>query len=265
MTVAFGVDIGGSGIKGARVDVDSGALAQDRFKILTPQPPKVSATIDVVRELVEAAGWSRSFGCTFPGIVQHGRLLSAANLGDAWVGLDLEHELEGQLGVPVAVLNDADAAGLAEMRFGAGKGRDGTVILTTLGTGIGTAIFVDGRLLPNTELGHLEIDGKIAESRASSAVKTRKGLSYEEYAARLQRYYRHLEFLFSPDLIIVGGGISRKHDRFLPLLKLRTEIVPAALENQAGIVGAAMAARERFGADATEPDVAPAEESTPLG
>jgi polyphosphate glucokinase len=239
----FGVDIGGSGIKGALVDLTTGELAADRVKIPTPRSYDIGEVCDTVVEVVRKAGWDGPFGCTFPGIVKRGVLYSAANLGDHWIGVNFAAMLSEHAGTSVTVLNDADAAGLAELDFGAAKGRDGVVFLTTLGTGIGTALMVDGLLVPNTELGHLEIDGFDAESRASAAAKEREGLSYKVWAReRLQRYYETLDFLFSPDLIVVGGGVSRKSEKFLPYIDIRAELIPATLENQAGIAGAAMTA-----------------------
>lgn len=243
--IGFGVDIGGSGIKGARVDLDTGELASERVKIPTPRSYDIEEVVQTVLDVVAKAEWDGPFGCTFPGIVKRGVLHSAANLGKHWIGLDFQSLLAERSGHPVAVLNDADAAGLAEMDFGVAKGRQGVVIVTTLGTGIGSALFLDGKLVPNTEFGHLEIDGEIAEKRASSAAKEREGLSFKQWAPRLQRYYSHLDFLFSPDLMVVGGGISRKSEKFLPLIEgLRCDLVPAALENQAGIAGAAMALQD---------------------
>lgn len=243
-TLGFGVDIGGSGTKGAQVDLTTGELASDRVKIHTPRSYQIEAVVQTVLDVVERAGWDGPFGCTFPGIVKRGVLYSAANLGPQWIGVDLAAMLSERAGHPVTVLNDADAAGLAEVDFGVAKDRDGVVIVTTLGTGIGTALFLDGKLVPNTELGHLEIDGFDAESRASSAAKEREGLTYKAWAVRLQRYYSHLDFLFSPDLIVVGGGISRKSHKYLPLIDIRADLVAAQLENQAGIAGAAMAAAQ---------------------
>ncbi len=244
-SIGFGVDIGGSGIKGARVDLDTGELASERVKIPTPRSYDIEEVVQTVLDVVAKAGWDGPFGCTFPGIVKRGVLYSAANLGKHWIGLDFQSLLAERSGHPVVVLNDADAAGLAEMDFGAAKGVRGVVIVTTLGTGIGSALFLDGKLVPNTELGHLEIDGEIAEKRASSAAKEREGLSYKQWAPRLQRYYSHLDFLFSPDLMVVGGGVSRKSAKFLPLIEgLRCDLVPAMLENQAGIAGAAMALQD---------------------
>lgn len=238
----FGVDIGGTGIKGALVDLEQGVLAGERVRIPTPQPATVPAVLDTVAAVVEQAGWSGPLGCTFPGIVRHGVVGSAANVDRSWIGTDLAAELSGRLGHPVTVLNDADAAGIAEMRFGAGRGVPGVVLIATLGTGIGTALFVDGLLVPNTEFGHLEIDGYDAEKRAASSVKTNEALSYQDWSARLQRYFSHVEMLLSPDLIIVGGGISKKSEKFLPRLDLQAPIVPAQLLNQSGIVGAAVSA-----------------------
>jgi polyphosphate glucokinase len=244
-SIGFGVDIGGSGIKGARVDLTTGELASDRVKISTPKSYDIDKVVKTVLEVVAKAEWDGPFGCTFPGIVKRGVLHSAANLGPHWVGLDFQSLLSERAGHPVTVLNDADAAGLAEVDFGRAKGRDGVIIVTTLGTGIGSALFLDGKLVPNTELGHLEIDGESAEKRASSAAKEREGLSFKEWAPRLQRFYGHLDFLFSPDMIVVGGGISRKAAKFVPLIRgLRCELVPAELENQAGIAGAAMAVQQ---------------------
>ena len=245
--VGFGIDIGGSGIKGGRVDLDAGTLVGDRIKILTPKKPTPKNVVPVITEILAQAEWAGPFGCTFPGIVRHGVIYSAANLGPKWIGVHLEEELHEATGLPADVLNDADAAGLAEVRFGAAKGRDGVVILTTLGTGIGTALISNGQLVPNTEFGHLVLHGDSAEKYAASSVKNREGLSYEEWAKRLQEYYSHLEFLLSPDVIIVGGGISRKSEKFLPLLETEAELIPAQLRNTAGIVGAAVEAHERYG------------------
>lgn len=246
-SIGFGIDIGGSGIKGGRVDLDTGELVRERIKILTPKKATPKNVVPIITEILQQAEWTGPFGCTFPGIVRHGVLYSAANLGKAWVGLHLEEELHATSGLPVVALNDADAAGIAEVRYGAAKGRDGLVILTTLGTGIGTAVINDGQLVPNTEFGHLIMHGDSAEKYAASSVKDREGLSYPAWAKRLQEYYSHLEFLTSPDVIIVGGGISRKSDKFLPLIKTEAELIPAALRNAAGIVGAAVTADERFG------------------
>ncbi|MBS2535977.1 ROK family protein [Catenulispora sp. NF23] len=239
----FGVDIGGSGIKGAPVDLDSGELAEERYKVATPQPSAPDAVADAVAEVVGHFGWTGPVGMTFPGVVTGGVTRTAANMDKQWIGLDTHALLGARLGLPVTVLNDADAAGIAEMAFGAGRDRDGTVILLTFGTGIGSAVFTDGRLVRNTELGHLELHGRDAETHASSKAKEDEKLSWAHWARRVQKYLAHVEMLFSPDLFIIGGGVSREADRFLPLIEgIRAEIVPATLRNSAGIVGAAMTA-----------------------
>ena len=240
----FGIDIGGSGIKGAPVDLDAGEFDAERIRIETPDKSTPANVIDIVLDVVSAFDWKAPFGCTFPGIVHHGVIRSAANVDKSWIGVDLAAELGTRTGRRVVVVNDADAAGVAECRYGAAAGVDGVVIVTTLGTGIGSAVFHDGVLLPNTEFGHLELDGKETEKRAAASIREQKGLSWEEWAGRLQRFYTHLEFIFSPDLFVVGGGVSKKADKFIPLLKLGTPIVPAGLLNDAGIIGAALLAAE---------------------
>ncbi|MFF4227624.1 polyphosphate--glucose phosphotransferase [Streptomyces sp. NPDC001820] len=240
----FGVDIGGSGIKGAPVDLERGQLTHERYKVLTPHPATPEAVADGVAEVVGNFDWSGPVGITFPGVVTGGVTRTAANVDKRWIGRDAAKLLGDRLGgLPVTVLNDADAAGVAEMTFGAGRGREGTVILLTFGTGIGSAVFSDGRLVPNTELGHLELHGHEAEKRASTKVKDDHDMSWEQWAHRVQKYLAHVEMLFSPELYIIGGGVSRKADRFVPLIEgIRAEIIPAELRNNAGIVGAAMAA-----------------------
>jgi polyphosphate glucokinase len=239
----FGVDIGGSGIKGAPVDLDKGALSDERCKVATPQPSTPDAVVEGIREVVAHFGHTGPLGVTFPGVVTDGVTRTAANVDKGWVGLDARKLISERLGVPVVVMNDADAAGVAEMTFGVGRGRGGTTILLTLGTGIGSAVFVEGRLLPNTELGHLELHGHDAEKRASAKAREDEDLSWEHWARRLQRYLEHVEMLFSPDLFVLGGGVSRKAEKFLPHIHgISAEIVPAELQNDAGIVGAAMAA-----------------------
>ncbi|PJM92109.1 polyphosphate--glucose phosphotransferase [Streptomyces sp. CB01373] len=243
----FGVDIGGSGIKGAPVDLDRGALAQERHKVLTPHPATPGTVADGVKEVVDHFGWTGPVGLTFPGVVTGGATVrTAANVDKSWVDTDARALFGGRLGgLPVTVVNDADAAGVAEMHFGAGRGRKGTVVLLTFGTGIGSAVFVDGALVPNTELGHLELNGHEAEKRASSKAKEDHDLSWERWARRVRKYLAHVEMLFSPELFIVGGGVSRKSEKFLPLIEgIKAEIVPAQLQNDAGIVGAAMHAAE---------------------
>ncbi|MEU7378949.1 MULTISPECIES: polyphosphate--glucose phosphotransferase [unclassified Streptomyces] len=243
----FGVDIGGSGIKGAPVDLDRGALAQERHKVLTPHPATPGTVADGVKEVVDHFGWTGPVGLTFPGVVTGGATVrTAANVDKSWVDTDARALFGGRLGgLPVTVVNDADAAGVAEMHFGAGRGRGGTVVLLTFGTGIGSAVFVDGALVPNTELGHLELNGHEAEKRASSKAKEDYDLSWERWARRVRKYLAHVEMLFSPELFIIGGGVSRKSEKFLPLIEgIKAEIVPAQLQNDAGIVGAAMHAAE---------------------
>ncbi|MCU1537744.1 MAG: Polyphosphate glucokinase [Humibacillus sp.] len=238
----LGIDIGGSGIKGAPVDLEAGDLAQPRLKILTPKPATPDAVAEVVDQIVDhfadATGDS-PIGVTVPAVVIHGTVLSAANIDPSWLNTDAEALIKEHTGREVTVLNDADAAGLAELHYGAARGVNGLVILTTLGTGIGSALMYAGKLVPNSELGHLEIDGHDAEDRAASSVKDAEDLSWKAYVERLQVYYNTIEKLFSPDLIVVGGGISKDSEKFLPKLKLRCPIVPAQLRNQAGIVGAA--------------------------
>jgi polyphosphate glucokinase len=236
----FGIDIGGSGIKGAPVDLERGVLLADRRRIPTPQPSTPAAVAVVVGELLDHFGWQGPVGCTFPAVVHHGRTMTAANVDDAWIGCDADALLERQTGRSIHLVNDADAAGVAEMRFGAGRDVTGVVIMLTLGTGIGSAIFCDGRLLRNSEFGHLEVRGKAAERRASDRVRKAKQLSWQAWAERLQEVLRRMEDLFWPELFIVGGGVSKHHEAFLPLIETRTPVVPATLRNAAGIIGAAL-------------------------
>lgn len=239
----LGVDIGGSGIKGAPVDVEKGELLTKRYRIATPQPATPEAVGDVVAQIAHHFRWQGPIGCTFPAVVRHGVTLSAANVDPSWIGTNGQALLEAKTGCPVLLLNDADAAGIAEMGFGAGKGRSGVVILLTFGTGIGSAIFSDGLLLPNTEFGHMEIRGKDAEHRAADKIRTEKDLSWEKWAKRVNEFLARMELLFSPDLFIIGGGVSKKHKEFFPLLRTQAEIVPARFFNEAGIIGAAIAAK----------------------
>ncbi|MGQ0804486.1 MAG: polyphosphate--glucose phosphotransferase [Actinomycetota bacterium] len=240
----LGIDIGGTGIKGAPVDVARGVLTADRLRLLTPQPAVPEAVAKVVAEVVGHFPADGPVGATFPAVIRRGRAESAANVDKSWIGEDVAARLGDAAGRPVVVLNDADAAGLAEMRFGAGDGRGGLVVMVTLGTGIGTAMFIDGTLVPNTELGHLELDGREAEKRAAESVRERKALSWSKWGNRVDEYLRHVEMLLSPDLFIIGGGVSKKSAKFFPYLHTKAEIVPAQLLNEAGIVGAAVAAAE---------------------
>ena len=239
---AIGIDIGGTGIKGALVDVKKGILLSDRVRFDTPtggRPDDIANVVAALISQIDGARDSMPVGICFPAVVQHGRTMSAANISKEWIGFDADGLFERKLGRHVHVVIDADAAGVAEVHFGAAEGVKGLVIMTTLGTGIGTALFIDGKLVPNAELGHLEIDGIDYESKASFVAKEREHLSFADWAVRLQKYYGRLEALFSPDLIIVGGGVSKQHEQFLPLLKLRSPIVPAIKRNNAGILGAA--------------------------
>lgn len=243
--LAVGIDIGGTGIKGALVDVKKGDLASERVRVETPQGGRPNDIAEVVKSLVQAIdpdGTAETIGICFPAVVQHGVTKSAANVSKEWIGLDADSLFTKVIGRPVHLINDADAAGVAEMKFGVGKKTKGLTIMTTLGTGIGTALFIDGRLVPNTELGHLEIGGVDYESKAAFSAKERENLDWAQWADRLQTYYTTLENLFSPDLFLVGGGVSKEHEDFLPLLKLRTKIIPAVLKNSAGIIGAALVA-----------------------
>ncbi|MDT0164244.1 ROK family protein [Actinotalea sp. AC32] len=245
-TTAFGIDIGGSGIKGAPVDLAEGEFAADRVRIPTPQPSTPDAVAATVAELVDSFHLPPEIpiGVTFPAVIQHGVARSAANVDDSWIGTDVTAVVRGATGRRVLAVNDADAAGYAETLYGAARDKAGVVLVVTLGTGIGSCLVVDGTLVPNTELGHLEIDGYDAESRAADSAREREDLSWEQWAERLQRYFRVVEDLLWPDLVVVGGGVSKKHEKFLPLLDLRTPVVPAQLRNAAGIVGAAaLAAR----------------------
>ena len=250
-TGAFGIDIGGTGIKGAPVDLVVGEFSADRVRLATPQPATPKAVAATVAELIDSFDLPHDMpvGVTFPSIIQHGVARSAANVDDSWIGTNVEKVIAKATGRSVHAVNDADAAGYAETLYGAARGHGGVVLVVTLGTGIGSCLVVDGTLVPNTELGHLEIDGHDAESKAADSAREREDLTWKQWAERLQKYFSVVEALFSPDLIVVGGGVSKKHDKFLPLLDLRAEIVPATLLNAAGIVGAAALAAAAAPAD----------------
>lgn len=238
----LGIDIGGSGIKGAPVNITTGELTEERYRIETPQPSHPTAVIEVITEIVDHFHWEkRPMGCTYPGVVKRGVTLTAANVDKAWIGFNAAQQILLRTQCPTLLLNDADAAGIAEMTLGAGRGVLGTVIVLTLGTGIGSAIFTQGRLVPNTEFGHLEIRGKEAEHRAAARIKKEKDLSWQEWSERLNEFLARMEGLFSPDLLILGGGVSRKSSNFIELLKTQAKIVPAHFHNRAGIIGAALA------------------------
>ena len=238
----FGVDVGGSGVKGGIVDLDTGQLIGDRFKLLTPQPATPDAVSKTIAAVVREFGWTDKVGVTYPGVVTGGIVRTAANVDKGWIGVNASEAIGKELnGQPVTVLNDADAAGLAEEKFGAGRDNTGVIVLLTFGTGIGSAVIHNGVLLPNTEFGHLEVGGKEAEHRAASSIKENKGWSYERWTKEVSRVLVAVENAIWPDLFIAGGGISRKADKWIPLLKNRTPVVAATLLNTAGIVGAAMA------------------------
>ena len=239
----FGIDIGGSGIKGAPVDTATGELTRERERIPTPQPSTPQAVVATVSELLRDVPPGR-VGVTLPSVVVDGTALTAANIDPSWVGTDVRALLQAATGRDALVVNDADAAGVAEVRFGAARGVTGTVLVLTLGTGIGSALFRDGALVPNTELGHLELDGTDAETRASDAARKRDDLSWQAWAQRVQRYLEHVDLLLRPDLVVLGGGVSKKAERWLPLLDVRPPVVPAGLQNEAGIIGAALLAAE---------------------
>src|SRR3954467_1163676 len=243
----LGVDIGGSGIKGGLVDLEKGQLIGERVRIETPQPSLPQPVYDVIGRIVAQFGWPGRIGVTFPGVMKKGVAHTAANVDKSWIGTDIDADLERLLpGGPVLALNDADAAGLAEMRYGAGRDKDGVVLLLTFGTGIGSALFVDGHLVPNTEFGHIEVDGEDGEKRASAAAREREELKYPDWAKRVDRFLDVLERSVWPDLIIVGGGVSKKAEKWVPHLSTRTPVVAAQLLNDAGIVGAALAAHEHL-------------------
>lgn len=239
----FGIDVGGSGIKGGIVDMDTGLLIGERIKLLTPQPATPLAVAKTIAEVVKGFGWTGPLGVTYPGVVTQGVVQTAANVDKSWIGTNAREVIGAELdGQEVVILNDADAAGLAEEHYGAGRAQSGLVVLLTFGTGIGSAVIHNGALIPNTELGHLEVGGKEAEHRAASSVKEKNNWSYEKWAKQVTRVLVAIENAIWPDLFIAGGGISRKADKWLPLLENRTPVVAAALQNTAGIVGAAMAA-----------------------
>jgi len=243
----LGIDIGGSGIKGAPVNTDSGTLLADRYRLPTPKGAKPAPVAEVVSQVAGFFAWQAPIGCGFPAVIRNGVAESAANIHPKWIGTDVAALFSEATHCPVHVVNDADAAGLAEVTFGAGRDVGGVVMMITIGTGLGSALFVDGRLVPNTELGHIEIDCDDAETLASDVARKEHDLSWKKWAKRLDKYLGRLESLFSPDLMILGGGAIKNQTQFLPLLTLRTRIIPAQMGNDAGIVGAALAARRNLG------------------
>lgn len=246
----LGIDFGGSGIKGALVDIDSGSLVTERIRIPTPQPAKPKAVIKVMKQLASRFDYSGPVGIGMPSRVLDGVVTSAANIDDSWINFAGQQAISDGIGAPVTLLNDADVAGIAEMHFGAGRGFRGTVMIFTLGTGIGSAMFVNRQLVPNLELGHIYMRSQKQDVEASTSDKARKDaeLSWEAWGLRLNAYFQYMEFLFSPQLIIIGGGVSKKHDKFLKYIDVRAQVVPALLRNEAGIVGAALAAHSGTGA-----------------
>ena len=237
----LGIDVGGTGIKGAIANTESGALVTPRLRLLTPQPASPEAVVGTVKEIVDHFKWQGPLGCGFPAAVRDGVALTASNISEEWIGYNVRDGIKLATGCLVRVLNDADAAGLAEMRFGSGKGENGVVLIVTLGTGIGTALFVAGQLVPDLEMGHIELDGQEAELFAADAVRRRDGLSWKKWGKRVGKYLQTMEHLMWPDLIIVGGGASRQHERFFPYINTQARLVAAEGRNEAGIVGAALA------------------------
>ncbi|WP_270263812.1 polyphosphate--glucose phosphotransferase [Kocuria marina] len=261
----IGIDIGGTGTKGGIVDLATGQLVGERFRIPTPQPATPEAVAGVVKQIVdelqsrpEAPAPDSHVGIVFPAIIKNGVALSAANVDKSWINTNVDALMTETLGREVEALNDADGAGLAEAHYGAGKGKEGLVMVITLGTGIGSAMILNGQLVPNAELGHLEINGFDAETKASAAAREREQLPWKKWARkRLQRYFSHVEFLFSPSLFVIGGGVSKNSEKFLPYLELRTPVEIAALRNNAGIVGAALWAQQCRDAQAAKPVIDP--------
>jgi len=243
----LGIDIGGSGIKGAPVNIHLGELVKDRYRIETPQPSLPEAVVEAVAKIVRYFNWHGPLGCTFPAVIKNGVVSTAANVDKSWRGIQGETLISARTSCPVVLLNDADAAGLAEIELGAARGHSGVVIMLTFGTGIGSAIFIQGQLVPNTELGHLEIRGKEAEHRAAARIRKDANLSWKEWSDAVNEFLERMEALFWPDLFVIGGGVSRKHDKFIHLLHTRAEIIPAHFRNRAGIIGAAIAAGKKFG------------------
>ncbi|MBA2700940.1 MAG: ROK family protein [Chloroflexi bacterium] len=262
--IAIGVDVGGSGVKAAVVDVESGQFRSERLRVPTPTPStpdRVSETIArLIRRLVKASGVSETapVGVGLPGVAIDGRLLTAANIDPAWIDFPVADKLSKTLKRPVSIVNDADAAGIAEMRFGVGAGQAGVVVFLTLGTGVGSGVFVDGTLVPNTEFGQMEIRGRPAERRSASAARTRRGLSWKAWAQDLDEHLQRIEDLMWPSLFILGGGVSKNAERFVPRLQRRTPVVAARLRNDAGIIGAAIVAAEGLADAATTADDIPA-------
>lgn len=243
--LVLGIDIGGTGIKSAPVDIDKGELTEDRFRVDTPQPATPKKMLAAIEDMIEHWDWKGEVGCGFPGVMKKGEVYTAANLSKKWIGVNIQQELEAMSSCTVRVINDADSAGLAEMKFGAGKDHNkhdgGVVMMVTLGTGIGTALFVDGHLVHNTELGHIEIDGGDYEKKAAASRREREDLSWKKWGKRVNKYLSTIERYLSPDLFIIGGGVSKRSDKFFDYIDVKAPVVPAQMQNNAGIVGAALA------------------------
>ena len=257
----LGIDIGGSGIKGAPVDVEQGILTAERYRLPTPEPSKPRLVAETVAEIVHHFDWHGPIGCGFPSVVRNGVVWTASNVHKKWIGTDGATLFREATGCPVRLINDADAAGLAEMQFGAGRGRMGAVIMITIGTGLGVALFTDGHLYPNAELGHIEIRGQDAETRATDAARKREKMSWDKWVLRFDEYLNRIQSLLWPDLIILGGGASKKFDKIIPHLTVNAEVIPAQFLNDAGIVGAALAGRSLL---VNEPEPAPGVVAAPL-
>jgi len=237
----LGVDVGGTGIKGAPVDTDEGKLLDERFRVVTPQPATVDDVVDCIGKVAQHFNWTGEIGCGFPSVVKKGTIYTAANIDHTWIGVNAKELIEHKTQCRTHMINDADAAGLAEMHFGAGKDNKGVIFMVTIGTGLGTALFANGELVPNTELGHLDIRGREAEERASNRIRLEKELSWKDWSKRFNEYLVSIEKLLWPDLIIIGGGLSKSFSKFAPHLSVQSPVVPAQMLNEAGIIGAAMA------------------------
>jgi polyphosphate glucokinase len=240
----LGIDVGGTGVKGAIVDTKKGSMVTDRYRLLTPRPANPKPLVETVLKIVDHYKWKGLVGCGFPAAVVRGKVSTASNISKKWLGLNAASLLEEATGCPFTVANDADVAGLAEMRFGAGKDRRGLVVIITLGTGIGSALFMDGRLVPNSELGHIEIKGKDAERWTAAIIRKKKKLSWKAWAQRVDTYLKRMQVYLWPELFIIGGGVSKNHQKFFPHFTVDCEVIPAKLRNEAGIIGAALAAAE---------------------
>jgi polyphosphate glucokinase len=238
----LGIDVGGSGIKGAIVDTQKGELITERYRIPTPKPAVPSSMIDTIDDIIRNFDWRGIVGCGFPAALKDGIVKTASNIDDSWIGVDASAQIEKETGCRTYIVNDVDAAGYAEVEFGAGMHRHGTIFIAAFGTGIGTALFHNQQLVPKTELGHITLHGMPAEDYAANSVRKRLDLSWEEWGGRVNEYLKKIEALFWPDIIIIGGGVSKHFDKFTPFLKLDTETVPAENRNHAGIIGAALAA-----------------------